>query len=290
MLRERLGKELLVLDGGMGTLLQERGLTTGESPESWNITHPEILIEIHQKYIEAGSDIILTNTFGGNSIKYKDKNHTLEEVIQKGVENAKTACKKAGKEVLVALDVGPTGKFMEPYGDLSFEEALKTFEESIRYGVAAGVDLVYLETFYDENELKAAVTAAKATCNLPVFATATFDEAGRLLTGADVKKVITLLEELGVDALGINCGFGPEQMLALVKEMRTHTTLPIIVKPNAGLPKKIDGKLQYDVEPEEFGVLMKDIVSEGANIIGGCCGTTPEYILEMAADCLMDKP
>ena len=283
-----MGKELLVLDGGMGTLLQERGLTTGESPESWNIAHAEVLIEIHHGYVQAGSDIILTNTFGGNAIKYKGKDYPLEDIIHKGVENAKTASKRAGREVLIALDMDPTGMFMEPYGDLSFEEAVKTFEESISYGVAAGVDLIYLETFYDENELKAAVMAAKSVSNLPVFATATFDESGRLLTGADVKKVASLLEELGVDALGINCGFGPKQMLPLVKEVKTCTDLPIIVKPNAGLPKRVDGKLQYDIDSKEFATLMKDIVNEGANIIGGCCGTTPQYIADMVAYSRLD--
>lgn len=285
---DRLGQELLFFDGGMGTLLQEKGLAPGELPEVWNLKHPEAVEEIHRAYYEAGSDIVLTNTFGANACKFHDDTYSLEETIKAAVENAKRA-QKAGvndnRETYVALDMGPTGKLLKPMGDLDFEDAYQAYAEAASLGEKYGADLIHIETMSDTYEVKAAVLAAKENTNLPVFATMIFDERGKLLTGGDVPSVVALLEGLHVDAIGMNCGLGPVQMLPLLKELRRYTSLPIIMKPNAGLPKQKNGETYYDVDPDEFAITMKEIVSEGACVIGGCCGTTPEHIRKMIEVC-----
>lgn len=284
MLRERLGKELLFFDGGTGTLLQERGLAPGELPESWNISRREEMIDIHRQYFAAGSDIVLTNTFGANALKYHDDGCNLETVIQAAVENVKTAASlEMGneREVYTALDMGPTGRLLKPMGDLSFEDAYAAFREAAAAGERAGADLIHIETMSDTYEVKAAVLAAKENTSLPVFATMIFDEKGKLLTGGDVPSVVALLEGLRVDALGINCGMGPAQMIPILEEILQYTSLPVIVKPNAGLPKQKDGEVFYDVEPEEFAAYMEEIVRKGAALVGGCCGTTPGHIQKM---------
>lgn len=278
-IKDRLGKELLFLDGGMGTLLQAQGLEAGELPEAWNIKYPERVRQIHQRYKEAGSDIVLANTFGANRCKFHDTEYSLEEVIKAGIENAKQT------GAFVALDVGPTGKLLKPLGDLSFEEAYEVFAEAVRYGEKYGADLIHIETMSDTYEVKAAVLAAKENSSLPVFVTMIFDEKGKLLTGGDVPSVVAMLEGLRVDAIGMNCGLGPKQALPILKTMRKYSSLPIIVKPNAGLPKQKDGETYYDVEPEEFAETMLEIVNAGAAAIGGCCGTTPDHIREMVKSC-----
>lgn len=278
-IKERLGKELLFLDGGMGTLLQAQGLEAGELPETWNIKHPERVISVHQRYAEAGSNIVLANTFGANRCKFHDMQYSLEEVIKAGIENAK----KVG--VYTALDLGPTGKLLKPLGDLSFEEAYETFAEVVRYGEKYGADLIHIETMSDTYEVKAAVLAAKENSSLPVFVTMIFDEKGKMLTGGDVPSVVAMLEGLRVDAIGMNCGLGPKQALPILKTMRKYSSLPIIVKPNAGLPKQKDRETYYDVEPAEFAETMLEIVNAGASAIGGCCGTTPDHIREMVKKC-----
>ena len=287
MIRERLGKDLLFFDGGMGTLLQEEGLLPGELPESWNITHPEIIQSIHRKYIEAGSDIILTNTFGANALKFHDDTLSLKAIVQTAVSHVHAAAKEAacGRRIYTALDIGPTGKLLKPMGDLDFETAYEAFKEVMVYGSEAGVDVIHIETMSDTYELKAAVLAAKENTALPVFVTTIFDERGKLLTGADVPSVVALLEGLRVDALGINCGMGPRQMLPILDALLKYTSLPVIVKPNAGLPKQKDGVTYYDVEPEAFADTMEQIVKKGAAAVGGCCGTTPEHIRAMAERC-----
>ena len=298
MIRDRLGKELLLFDGGMGTLLQERGLAPGELPETWNIFRPEVIREIHKNYIKAGSDIVLTNTFGANALKFHAEGCSLEQTVKTAVRLVKEAAKKAGaapaetsgtgngkRTVYAALDIGPTGKLLKPMGDLDFEEAYEAFKEVMIWGEKAGADLIHIETMSDTYELKAAVLAAKENTSLPVFATAIFDERRKLLTGADVPSVIALLEGLHVDALGINCGMGPEQMMPVLEEYVKYSSLPIIVKPNAGLPKQRGGQTYYDVSPDEFAGYMEKIVSMGACVIGGCCGTTPGHIKAMADRC-----
>ena len=289
MLRERLGKELLYFDGGMGTLLQERGLQPGELPETWNLLHAEEIREIHRKYIEAGSDIVLTNTFGANALKFHDDAYSLEEIVNAAVGHVKAAAEQAGngRRIYTALDIGPTGKLLKPMGDLDFETAYEAYKEVMIYGEKAGADLIHIETMSDTYELKAAVLAAKENTSLPVFATTIFDERGKLLTGADVPSVVALLEGLRVDAFGINCGMGPEQMIPILEQITKYSSLPVIVKPNAGLPKQKNGQTYYDVSPEEFAEVMKKIVKMGAVVIGGCCGTTPDHIKAMADACRM---
>lgn len=289
MLRERLGKELLYFDGGMGTLLQERGLQPGELPETWNLLHAEEIREIHRKYIEAGSDIALTNTFGANALKFHDDAYSLEEIVNAAVGHVKAAAEQAGngRRIYTALDIGPTGKLLKPMGDLDFETAYEAYKEVMIYGEKAGADLIHIETMSDTYELKAAVLAAKENTSLPVFATTIFDERGKLLTGADVPSVVALLEGLRVDAFGINCGMGPEQMIPILEQITKYSSLPVIVKPNAGLPKQKNGQTYYDVSPEEFAEVMKKIVEMGAVVIGGCCGTTPDHIKAMADACRM---
>lgn len=289
MLRERLGKELLYFDGGMGTLLQERGLQPGELPETWNLLHAEEIREIHRKYIEAGSDIVLTNTFGANALKFHDDAYSLEEIVNAAVGHVKAAAEQAGngRRIYTALDIGPTGKLLKPMGDLDFETAYEAYKEVMIYGEKAGADLIHIETMSDTYELKAAVLAAKENTSLPVFATTIFDERGKLLTGAGVPSVVALLEGLRVDAFGINCGMGPEQMIPILEQITKYSSLPVIVKPNAGLPKQKNGQTYYDVSPEEFAEVMKKIVEMGAVVIGGCCGTTPDHIKAMADACRM---
>lgn len=284
-IRERLGKELLFLDGGMGTLLQAEGLAPGELPETWNIEHPEKVEAIHRRYYEAGSDVVLANTFGANVCKFHDDRYTVEEVIRAGIANAKRAGEQIGKETYVALDMGPTGKLLKPMGDLDFDDAYEAFTEAVRYGEKYGADLIHIETMSDTYEVKAAILAAKENSSLPVFVTMIFDERGKLLTGGDVPSVVAMLEGLRVDALGLNCGLGPKQMLPILNDLRRYTSLPIIVKPNAGLPKQKNGETYYDVEPDEFARIMQEVVKEGACVIGGCCGTTPEHIKKLVEEC-----
>lgn len=285
---ERLGKELLFFDGGMGTLLQAEGLAPGELPEVWNLEHPDKVEAIHRMYYEAGSDIVLTNTFGANACKFHDNRYSLEEIISAAVKNAKNACRNMagqGRDKYVAFDMGPTGKLLKPMGDLDFEDAYKAFAQAAAYGEKHGADLIHIETMSDTYEVKAAVLAAKENTSLPVFVTMIFDEKGKLLTGGDVPAVVAMLEGLRVDAIGMNCGLGPEQMIKILEEMRRYTSLPIIVKPNAGLPKQKNGETYYDVEPELFADMMKKIVELGACVIGGCCGTTPAHIRKMVEAC-----
>ena len=284
-IRERLGKELLFLDGGMGTLLQAEGLAPGELPETWNIEHPEKVEAIHRRYYEAGSDVVLANTFGANVCKFHDDRYPVEEVIRAGIANAKRAGEQIGKETYVALDMGPTGKLLKPMGDLDFDDAYEAFAEAVRYGEKYGADLIHIETMSDTYEVKAAILAAKENSSLPVFVTMIFDERGKLLTGGDVPSVVAMLEGLRVDALGLNCGLGPKQMLPILNDLRRYTSLPIIVKPNAGLPKQKNGETYYDVEPDEFARIMQEVVKEGACVIGGCCGTTPEHIKKLVEEC-----
>lgn len=280
MIVEKLGKELLYFDGGMGTLLQEMGLLPGELPEDWNITHREQVQSIHKAYVEAGSHIILANTFGANRLKYHSESYELSEIVVTAIENA-----RASGAQYVALDVGPTGKLLKPMGDLSFEDAYDAFKEVMILGEKQGVDLIHIETMSDTYEVKAAVLAAKENTSLPVFATMIFDERGKLLTGGDVPSVVAMLEGLGVDGLGLNCGMGPEQMIPILEQVMEYTSIPVVMKPNAGLPKQKDGVTYYDVLPEDFAGTMTKIIELGACVVGGCCGTTPDHIKAMVDKC-----
>lgn len=266
--------DIQFFDGSMGTMLQCAGLAAGELPELLNITDSEKVLAVHRAYAAAGSEYITTNTFGANRLKIKEP----EEIIRAGVRLAKSTGKK------VALDIGPTGKLLKPMGELDFEEAVDIFAQMINAG-KDGSDIVLIETMSDTYEIKAAVLAAKENCALPVFVTMIFDEKGRLLTGADVKTAVTMLEGLGVDAIGFNCGLGPAETLPLVEEIRKWTSLPVIVQPNAGLPESVNGKTVYNVSPAEFARDMKKAADIGVSYLGGCCGTTPEHIKAMIEAC-----
>ncbi len=280
---EYLQQNIVYLDGGMGTLLQEKGLPLGELPERWNLSHPEIIQEIHSAYFNAGSNVVATNTFGANALKFNDDE--LEAIICAAVKNAKIAAKQSvGKqEKWIALDVGPCGKLLKPYGDLTFEEAVELFAKTIRLGVQCGVDLILIETMNDSLECKAAVLAAKENCDLPVFASCAFGEDGKLMTGASVDAMVAILEGLRVDALGVNCSVGPKQLSKTVDVLLKYASLPVIVKPNAGLPVCVNGEARFDVTADDFSQIMADFAAKGVRLIGGCCGTTPTYIQKTVA-------
>ena len=280
-IREELGKRMLFFDGGLGSLLQARGLKPGELPETWNLSKPEALFAIHKEYLEAGADIILANTFGANRFKYDN----LQEIVEAAVKNAKRAAAECGRNAYVALDLGPTGKLLKPMGTLDFEEAVSVYAEVVKTGAAAGADLILIETMSDTYELKAAVLAAKENSDLPVVATVVFDESHKMLTGASPEVVVAMLEGLRVDALGMNCGLGPKQMKPIFEKMAELSSLPLVITPNAGLPRTENGKTVYDVDPEEFASDVEEIIRMGAWMAGGCCGTTPAHIKALTDRC-----
>lgn len=283
-IRERICKERLFFDGGTGTILQEKGLKAGELPETWNITHPDDIVALGRSYLAAGADIINTNTFGANALKYPDN---LTDIVTSAVACAREARRLEGREddAYVALDMGPTGKLLAPMGDLTFEDAVALYAEVVRAGVGAGADLILIETMSDSYEAKAAVLAAKENSDLPVFITLVFDETGKMLTGGTPESAVAMLEGLRVDALGVNCSLGPAQMLPIVERLRAASCLPLIVNPNAGLPRSEDGRTVYDVGPEEFAGYMAQIAALGAQGVGGCCGTGPAHIEQTIAAC-----
>ena len=284
-IREDWNDKILIFDGGMGSLLQGAGLKPGELPETWNIKHPEVLVKIHEDYLNAGANIILSNTFGANRLKYNETaEFNLDEIVDAAMKNARTAVEHCGRGY-VALDLGPTGRLLKPMGDLDFEEAVSIYTEVVKAGVRGGADLILIETMSDTYELKAAVLAAKENSDLPIFATTIFDGKGKLLTGGTPKSVVALLEGLGVDALGINCGLGPVQMKPIVEELLRYASIPVVVNPNAGLPRSEGGKTVYDIDPPEFVEEMKGMLEMGVSAVGGCCGTTPEHIRLLAEMC-----
>lgn len=291
--REVLGRQILFFDGGMGTLLQERGLKAGEVPETWNIVHPECIRQIHKEYLMAGSNIISANTFGVNAFKCKNLPYTVDELVTAGIQLVQEAIQEVrsssnGGEkqpMYAALDIGSIGKLLKPLGEISFDEAYKTFRDIIIAGDKAGADLILIETVSDSYEIKAAVLAAKENSNLPVVVTMIFDESGKLLTGGDVASITAMLEGLGVDAVGFNCGLGPEQMKNLLPQLTVCCSLPVVVNANAGLPVVVNGQTVFHVAPEEFAQSVKTLVEMGAGIVGGCCGTTPAHIQRVVELC-----
>ncbi len=288
---EKINRERVFFDGGSGTLLQKMGLRGGELPERWNLIHPDRVIELHSGYLNAGADVFNTNTFGANRLHFPDD---LEDVVRAAVRNAKQARINTGRtDAYIALDIGPTGKLLEPLGDLKFEEAVELFAEVVRYGADEGADLVMIETMSDSYEAKAAVLAAKENCSLPVFITCTFDKNGKLLTGGTVQSLVPMLEGLGADAVGVNCSLGPREMLPIVKQFVETASVPVIVNPNAGLPRTVHGMTVYDIQAEEFASVMKEIAELGVQGLGGCCGTTPAHIaavIEAVKDVPYRKP
>jgi len=272
--RTELKRRLIVFDGAMGTMIQRYGLPPGQLPETYNILHPDVIEDIHRQYVEAGADAITTNTFGANELKLKGTGYTVEQVITRAVALARRAVGNRW----VALDMGPIGQLMEPMGLLSFEQAYELYARQVKAGVQAGADLILIETLGDLYEAKAAVLAAKENCSLPVVCTLTFDQSGRTLTGADPLTAVVVLEGLGVDALGVNCSLGPEGLLPIVKEFISYSSLPVLVQPNAGLPQMVDGRAVYPLTPEVFRQHILTMIRMGVRLVGGCCGTTPDFI------------
>ena len=301
-----LKEKVLFLDGGMGTMLQKKGLDPGDKPEMFNLSRPAAVQEVHEAYLAAGSNIILTNTFGANRLNYSPDE--AEKIIEEGLRIAKAAIAgteagiassiasgiadgiasgmvedpaddaAASAERFVALDIGPSGRLMEPYGDLAFEEAVDIFADMVRAGVKYGADLIFIETMSDLYETKAALLAAKENSDLPVFVSNSYQASGKLMTGADPAAMITLLEGMGADAIGMNCSLGPEQLGPVVDAYLKMASVPVLVKPNAGLPRKDGDQVAYDISAETFADITAEFALKGARILGGCCGTTPQYI------------
>lgn len=276
--REYLKNNIVYLDGGTGTLLQQKGLRPGEHPERLNITNPDLITEVHRDYFNAGSNVVCTNTFGANRLNFSSEE--LEEIVKAALKNAHTAREQStfAGEKFIALDLGSTGRLLKPLGDLDFEDAVEILGETVRYGEKYGADLVFIETMNDSYETKAAVLAAKENSSLPVIVSNAYGEDGKLMTGASPAAMVAMLEGLGVDALGANCSYGPRQLRPVIEELLKNASVPVILKPNAGLPKSVDGQTVFDVEPSEFADEITELVKKGVRLIGGCCGTTPKYI------------
>lgn len=276
--REFLKNHIVYLDGGMGTLLQAAGLAPGEHPERWNLTHPETIKEIHKAYFDAGSHVVSTNTFGANAFKFSDEE--LEAIIKAAFQNAQAAREEsqASHPKFIALDIGPTGKLLRPLGDLDFEDAVAVFAKTVRLGVRYGANLIVIETMNDSYETKAALLAAKENSSLPVIVTNAYGEDGKLMTGATPAAMVALLEGMGADAIGANCSLGPRQLRGVAEELLACASIPVVLKPNAGLPSVVNGKTQFDVNAEEFANEVADLIQKGVRVAGGCCGTTPAYI------------
>ena len=273
-------ENILYLDGGMGTLLQARGLQPGEFPERWNLTHPEVIKSIHKSYYDAGSNVVNTNTFGANSLKFS--RDELEDIVRAAIENARKAIAESNAPQVkwVALDIGPLGKMLKPYGDLDFEEAVSVFADTVKLGEKYGADLIFIETMNDSYETKAALLAAKENSSLPVFVSNAYGADGKLMTGATPAAMVAMLEGMGADAIGVNCSLGPKALEGVATEYLKYASVPVMLKPNAGLPKVVDGKTVYDVLPREFAEDVTALIRKGVRVAGGCCGTTPEYISE----------
>ncbi|MHB8483105.1 MAG: homocysteine S-methyltransferase family protein [Nitrospiria bacterium] len=278
---ERLKNEILILDGSMGALLQGRGLPNGYAPDLWNLERPDAIVDVHKEYVAAGSQIILTNTFGASRLRLAEYNaqDKIRDINASAVKHVRTAA--GGKKVYVAGDVGPSGTTIAPFGELAFDKAVELFYEQSVELVRAGCDLIAIETMFDIQEMKAAVIAAKEATkgkDIPIMAHMTFTQDGITDTGSDAETAATVLEGLGVDILGVNCSTGPEHMLPVVQKMSATTHLFISAEPNAGLPIQVNGKTIFPASSEEMASFAERFIDSGVNILGGCCGTTPDYI------------
>ncbi|SDC28058.1 homocysteine S-methyltransferase family protein [Halanaerobium congolense] len=287
-LKARLGKEVILFDGAMGTVLQQRGLKAGDVPEKLNIEKSKEIIDIHKSYLKAGAEILTTNTFGANALKMEEIDYSVEEVISAAVENARKAVVESGIEAAVALDMGPLGELLEPMGSLTFDEAYNLYQQQVLVGVEAGADLIHIETIADLYEARAAVLAAKENSNLPVFCTLTFEEDGRTFTGGSIRSMISVLEGLGVDGIGLNCSLGPEKLEPLVEEVLQYSKLPVILQANAGLPVMENGETVFKISPAEYFKPLARLYEKGLAVIGGCCGTNEEFI-SLIAENLKNK-
>lgn len=278
-IKERLKNDILIFDGAMGTMIQNKGLRLGELPEVLNITSPKSIIEIHKAYIDAGANVITTNTFGANEQKLKDSGYTVEEVIHNAILNGRKAIEN--ENIYIALDIGPIGELLEPMGTLKFEEAYEIFKRQILQGVKDGVDVIIIETMTDLYEAKAAILAAKENSNLPVFCTMSFESNKRTFTGCTPESMVMTLQGLGVDGLGINCSLGPKEIEPILDNVLKISKVPVMIQANAGLPTVIDNKTVYNLSPQEFADYGRKFIEKGVRIIGGCCGTTDEYIMKL---------
>ena len=278
-------KENIVLfDGAMGTMLQDKGLKIGENPEIFGFENQEKLLEIHKEYLKSGSNIITTNTFGANELKLDRLGYKVEDIVDNAIKIAKLAIEQSDKSIkrYVALDVGPIGEMLEPIGTMSFDRAYEVFKRQMVQGEKSGADIILIETMMDLYEAKAAVLAAKENTNLPVFLTMTFDENGRSFTGCMPESMVATIQGLGVDAIGVNCSLGPKKLIPIVEKICKISYVPIIVQANAGLPDIIDGNAIYNIKEDEYLEGVKEFIQKGASIIGGCCGTTPSFIKEIS--------
>ena len=275
---EFLKQNIVYLDGGMGTLLQASGLPSGEHPERWNVTHPEVIVDIQRQYFDAGSNVVCANTFGANLLKFTAAE--LDEIVCAALDNARAARaqSRAPQEKFVALDIGPSGKLLRPLGDLDFEDAVALFAETVKCGVKHGAELIVIETMNDSYETKAALLAAKENSTLPIIVTNAYGEDGKLMTGATPSAMAALLEGMGADAIGANCSLGPRQLRAVAEELVRVASVPVVMKPNAGLPRVQDGRTVFDVDADEFADDVAALLQLGVRVVGGCCGTTPAYI------------
>ena len=275
---EFLKDNFVILDGGMGTLLQEAGLKPGELPERWNVSHPEEIIRIQKAYFDAGSNVVLSNTFGANSLKFEEEE--LRTLIHAAIKNARAAAGESSgtQEKFVALDIGPIGKLLKPYGDYEFEDAVSVYAKTVEIGTEAGADLIFIETMNDSYDTKAALLAAKENSSLPVFVSNAYGSDGKLMTGASPAAMVAMLEGMHADAIGANCSLGPEQLVGVIEEYLEYASVPVLLKPNAGLPRSENGKTVYDVTPDEFAESVEKLLKKGVRITGGCCGTRPEFI------------
>lgn len=275
---ELLGSGLVLMDGGMGTQLCAMGLGAGEHSETWNLTHPQEVASVHRAYMDAGSNILTANTFNVNTLTYSKEQ--ADAMIGAAFENLRRAkAETTGtQEILFALDIGPLGRLLEPFGDLSFEDARSAFADVVSLGVKHGAQVVLIETFTDLRETKAALLAVKETCSLPVIVSNAYSKDRRLLTGAEPEAVIAMLEGMGADAIGLNCSFGPETLAPIAEVYLSHTNLPILFQPNAGLPENTPDGVRYSVDPESFAASVTEMIRKGVQLAGGCCGTTPAYI------------
>ncbi|MBR2650811.1 MAG: homocysteine S-methyltransferase family protein, partial [Clostridia bacterium] len=276
--REFAEKNTVILDGAMGTMLDKRGILPGELPETWNITHPDVISDIHRAYFDAGANVVNTNTFGANVLKYSSDE--LKKIIESAVICAKRALAESSgtQDKFIALDVGPLGKLIAPFGELTFDEAYRAFYETVKCGIACGVDLITLETMNDSLECKAALLAARELCQLPIIVTNVYGEDGKLMTGATPEVMAAMLEGLGADYIGANCSQGPDALLPVAERLISELSVPCVLKPNAGLPRVVSGRTVYDVSAEDFARGLVRATELGVRFIGGCCGTTPEYI------------
>ncbi|TDP94688.1 5-methyltetrahydrofolate--homocysteine methyltransferase [Halanaerobium saccharolyticum] len=281
-LKDRLGKEVIIFDGAMGTVLQQRGLKAGDVPEKLNIEKSKEIIDIHKSYLKAGAEILTTNTFGANALKMEEIDYSVEEVIAAGVENAKAAVMESGLKAAVALDMGPLGELLEPMGSLTFDEAYNLYQQQVLVGVEYGADLIHIETIADLYEARAAILAAKENSNLPVFCTLTFEEDGRTFTGGSIRSMISVLEGLGVDGIGLNCSLGPEKLEPLVEEVLKYSETLVILQANAGLPVVEEGETVFKISPEEYFKPLARLYEKGLAVVGGCCGTNEDFIALIA--------